>query len=328
MVSTKRAITFGLAFGARTPKLSLTRDNWKEVVTQVEVMGYSGIFIPDHFIPQWDPIAAMAAIAAITEHVDIGSMVFCNDFRHPVIHAKASATLNLISKNRHIFGIGAGWMESDYVTAGIPLDNASTRIERMVEAIKIIRGMWTQESTSFEGKHYHVKNLPKVVGELEFAKPRLMIGGGGPTMLKLAGRYADIANIAFTLGGDPETRFYRAVLDGSYERLGEKVDTISKSAESHGRDPGEIVYSQWIGTRRMFGDPVQDKRDLAKRFGTSVEEISDCTWMMVGEPGEVVESFRKRYDEYGISHYIVDAGDSPSLADLRYLYEKVIKPLS
>jgi probable F420-dependent oxidoreductase len=323
----KERLSFGLAFGLANPKIELQKDNWKDIVTEVEALGFSGIFIPDHFRPQWDPIATMSAIAAVTKNIDIGSTVFCVDYRHPVVYAKASATINLISNNRHIFGIGAGWDLRDYKMSGIPFDKAVTRIKRLEEALQIINGMWTQESTSFEGEYYKVENLPKAVDELEYAKPRLMIGGGGKMMLSLAGRCADIVNIAWRYSGGADW-LHKLVLDGSSERLGEKVDVVKQAAVKAGRDPDELVLSQWIASRRMFGDLDEEKRKLAEAYGSTLDEINNCTWIMAGEPKDVVENFRRRYEDYGISHYILDGGDSPNIEDLKRLSETVVKPLS
>jgi len=317
----------GLAFGTVNPKLNLEKDTWKTIVKEIDKLAFSGIFIVDHLHPQWDPITTMAAIAAVTEKVDIGSLVCSVDYRHPVIYAKSSATINLISNNRHIFGVGAGWDQNEYNWAGIPFDKASTRIHRLEEAVQIIKGMWTQESTSLDGKYYKVKNLPKAVYELEYAKPRLMIGGGGKMTLKLAGRHADIVNIPWRVAKG-ENRYQKMVLDGRYESLGKKVEVVKESAKAYGRDPDEIVYSQWIATRRIHGDPDEEKRKLAKRFNVSVEEISNCTWIMVGEMKDIVEDLRQRYEELGISYFIIDASDSPNVEDLRYLSENLVKPLS
>jgi probable F420-dependent oxidoreductase len=329
-----RNINFGLAFEsfARTRAfnqnpLNLRRDNWRQIASEAEAIGYSGIFIPDHFNPQYESIATMAAFAAVTKKIDVGSIVCCVDYRHPVVYAKASATINLISNNRHIFGIGAGWDENEYIKSGIPFDPWATRIRRLEEAIKIIKGMWTQESTSLEGEYYRVKNLPKAVDELEYAKPRLLIGGGGSTILKMAGRHADVTNISGRLLGG-EDRWHKWVIDGCYEELGKKVDTVRKAAVASGRDPDDIVYSQWIPLIGMFGDPLDYKRKAAKRFGATLEEVNECTWIMADEPEVVVESIKRRHEDYGISHYIIDGGASSSLDDLRLLYEEVIKPLS
>jgi hypothetical protein len=78
----------------------------------------------------------------------------------------------------------------------------------------------------------------------------------------------------------------------------------------------------------MNGDPLEEKKKLASRFGASLDEVNDCTWIMADEPKTVIENIKARYDDYGISHYIIDGGDSPSLEDLKILYETIIKPLS
>jgi len=327
MRTSKHKINFGVALGAPNAILTLKKDNWKELSLKVESLGYSGIFIPDHFYPQWDPIAAMAGIAAITEHIDVGSMVCCVDYRHPIVFAKASATINLISNNRHIFGFGAGWMKEDYKMSGIPFDKAVTRIRRMEEAIKIIRGIWTKESTSFNGEHFQVEDVPKAVYELEYAKPRLMIGGGGKLVLKLAGKYADIANIFVGMQDDPGKN-QRIVREGSFNNIGKKVERVRDSAVKAGRDPDELVYSQWIATRRMIGDPDEEKKKLVERFGVTLDEINDCTWIMAGEPSELVEKFKRLYDEFGISHFIIDGGDAPNIEELEFISKNIIKPLS
>jgi probable F420-dependent oxidoreductase len=327
MSSKRDKISIGLAFGTVSPQLNLEKDTWKSLVQRIEALGFSGIFIVDHLHPQWDPITTMAAIGAVTERIDVGSMVCSVDYRHPVIYAKSSATINLISNNRHIFGIGAGWDQNEYNWAGIPFDKASTRIRRLEEAVQIIKGMWTQESTSLDGKYYQVKNLPKAVYEQEYARPRLMIGGGGKMTLRLAGRHADIVNVAWRIAKG-ENRYHKMMLDGTFERLGEKVEIVRESAKESGRDPDEIVYSQWIATRRIHGDPLEEKKKLAKRFNVSVDEISGCTWIMVGEMKDIVEDLRQRYEEFGISHFIIDASDSPNVEDLEYLSENLVKPLS
>ena len=325
MSTSKYGINFGIKLG--TSSFPLKKDNWRELVSRVESLGFSGIFVQDHFIPQWDPLASMAGIAAVTKHIDVGSMVCCVDFRHPVVYAKASATINLISNNRHIFGIGAGWMKEDYDMSGIPFDKAITRVRRLKEAIQIIKGMWTQESTSFDGKYYQVDRLPKAVPEIEYAKPRLMIGGGRKMMLNLAGTYADIVNILVGLqSGWSDKR--RLVVEGSFENLGKKVAMVRDAATAAGRDADELVYGQYLTTWRMQGDPDEGKRKLAEGFGASVDEISDCTWIMAGEAQDVVGGFKRRYEEYGITHYVIDYWDSPGIADLEYISEKIIKPLS
>ena len=174
---------------------SLPETGWQERVRRIEALGYSSLFCPDHFGPQWDPVALLAAAASVTETLKVGSLVYDVDYRHPVILAKAAATVQILSAGRHEFGIGAGWMKSDYDEAGLTYDRPGIRIERLEEALQIIRGMWTQERTSFEGGHYRVSQIAQAAELPSGGQPKILIGGGGQKVLSVAGRYADIVGI-------------------------------------------------------------------------------------------------------------------------------------
>jgi alkanesulfonate monooxygenase SsuD/methylene tetrahydromethanopterin reductase-like flavin-dependent oxidoreductase (luciferase family) len=152
---------------------SLPAHDWAERLRRIEALGYSSVFWPDHFGSQWDPTTALAAAAVATERLHVGTLVYDVDYRHPVIHAKAAATLHLLSGGRHEFGIGAGWMESDYREAGMPYDPPGVRISRLDEALQIIRGMWTQEKTSFEGEHYRIREIARAAELPEGACPKM-----------------------------------------------------------------------------------------------------------------------------------------------------------
>src|SRR5262245_15350111 len=185
-----RAFRFAVQVG------KLPADGWLERVRRIEQLGYSTLFLPDHFGDQWEPATATAAAAAVTERLNVGALVYDVDYRHPVVYAKSAATLQLLSHGRHEFGIGAGWMQTDYAQAGIQYDSPGTRIERLEEAVQIIRSMWEQDSTTFEGKHYRVQGIARAAGALTAGgRPRILIGGGGRRLLGVAGRQADIVGI-------------------------------------------------------------------------------------------------------------------------------------
>src|SRR3981081_3360642 len=113
---------------------------WKEKARQVESLGYSALYLPDHFTDQLGPVAALMSAADATTRLRIGSLVFDNDYRHPVVLAKEAATLDLLSDGRFDLGLGAGWMASDYEQAGIPFDGPGQRISRKEGALQIIKG--------------------------------------------------------------------------------------------------------------------------------------------------------------------------------------------
>ncbi len=217
---------------------TLPSDGWVDRVTRIEALGYSSLFCPDHFGPQWDPIALLSAAAAVTERLRVGSLVYDVDYRHPVILAKAAATIQILSGGRHEFGIGAGWMKSDYDEAGFEYDRPGLRIERLEEALQIIRSMWTQEKTSFEGGHYRVREIAQAAPLPAGTRPRILIGGGGQKLLTVAGRYADIVGINPSI---PEGRVTnQTAADLAPERVAQKIGWVHEAAERVGRSFDEI----------------------------------------------------------------------------------------
>src|SRR5205809_2402773 len=113
---------------------------WRETAKGAESMGYSTLYVPDHFSDLPGPVAALMAAADATTTLRVGSLVFDNDYRHPVVLAKEAATLDLLSEGRLEFGLGAGWMRTDYEESGIPFDEPAVRVERFEEALAIVRG--------------------------------------------------------------------------------------------------------------------------------------------------------------------------------------------
>jgi probable F420-dependent oxidoreductase len=141
----------------------------------------------------------LTAAAAATTRLRVGSLVFDNDYRHPVVLAKEAATLDLLSDGRFDLGLGAGWMASDYEQAGIPFDGPGTRIVRLEEALQIIRGLFGGAPFSFAGVHYRIKDLEGSPLPVQKPHPPILLGGGGRRMLRLAAREADIVNVNFDL---------------------------------------------------------------------------------------------------------------------------------
>jgi probable F420-dependent oxidoreductase len=288
---------FGLAtFGSRW--YSPNQENWVSAVKHIEELGFSTIFIPDHFMePQWEPVAAMAAVAAVTKKLKVGTSVFDVDYRHPVILAQASATIHMISNGRHEFGIGAGWYKDEYLKAGIPFDPAWKRIQRLEEAVKIIKSLWINETTSFEGKHYQIKELHRISPPFE-GRPSLLIGGGGKTMLRLAGRHADIVNISASI---PKGVYDReVVLASSSDKLKEKLEWIHGSAAKVGRDPDELEISMWSPRIKITDDPNSFLKPWAERFKMSYEELNNWTYLLVGSAHEIREKLIQWNEDYGV----------------------------
>ncbi len=295
--------------------------SWVESVRRVETLGFSSVFLPDHFGTQWDPMTALPAVAAVTERLKVGALVYDVDYRHPVIYAKASATLHLLSGGRHEFGLGAGWMEDDYQQAGMTYDRPGLRIERLDEALQIIRMMWEQERSSFEGKHYRIDGIAQATELPKGERPKILIGGGGKRLLGLAGRHADIVGINPSL---PEGRVINTTAaDLAPERVREKVGWVREAASKAGRDPDEIELNSLVFVVAITDDPSSIRQALASSSGMTEDEVADCPLFLTGSAAEIRDRLEKRREQTGISYVVIQNGEH-----LEPFAESVLAPLA
>ncbi len=302
---------------------SLPTDGWIERVQRIESLGYSSVFCPDHFGPQWDPIALLSAAAAVTEKLRVGSLVYDVDYRHPVILAKAAATIHLLSGGRHEFGIGAGWMRSDYDESGLAYDRPGLRIERLDEALQIIRSMWTQERTSFEGGHYRVREIAQAAELPPGERPRILIGGGRQKVLTVAGRYADIVGIN---PGIPEgVVTNRTAQDLAPERVGQKIGWVREAAERAGRDFDAIELNSLVFVVSIGDDPSAIRSALSESTGMTPEQVADCPLFLTGSAAEICERLEKRREQTGISYIVIQGRE---LEQVERFAEAVVEPLA
>ena len=307
-------------FGVQIASLPL--DSWPESARRIEALGYSSIFIPDHFSEQWDPTVTLAGIAAATSRLKVGTLVYDVDYRHPVVFAKAAATLHQMSGGRHEFGIGAGWMESDYLEAGLPYDPPGVRIARLEEALQIIVSMWEKERTSFEGEHYQIREIARAAPASEVGRPPILIGGGGKRILSLAGRWADIVGINPKMVAGrvtPETP-----ADSAPERIREKVAWVRAGAERAGRDPDEIEFNALTFVTAITDDPSPLRAALAKSSGMTVAQVTDCPLFLTGSAAEIRDRLEQRREETGISYIVIQGRDE---AVLEQFAKEILEPL-
>src|SRR5437763_4500397 len=148
-MSKPRPLRFGVSV-----HVSKSRAELSVIARQAEELGYSTLLLPDHLGDQLSPIPALVAAADATSALRVGSLVFDNDFRHPVLLAKEAATLDVLSEGRLELGLGAGWMKPEYDQAGIPFDRAGVRIGRVEEAIRIVKGLFADGPVEFAGQYY------------------------------------------------------------------------------------------------------------------------------------------------------------------------------
>lgn len=173
---------------------------WLDHARRIEDAGVSVLLLRDHFSAgaygqQPAPFSALAAVAAATARLHVGTLVLANDFRHPVLVAHEAATLHQLSGGRFELGLGAGWYRPEYEAAGLAFQPARQRIDRLEEALTIISGLLGGARVDQAGTSYQVTGLSLDVLPPLQGRPRLVVGAGGPRMLGVAARYADTVGL-------------------------------------------------------------------------------------------------------------------------------------
>jgi probable F420-dependent oxidoreductase len=283
---------------------------------RVESLGYSTLTLPDHFDDQLAPVPALQCIADATTELRVGATVHDNDYKHPVVLAKELATLDLLSDGRLQVGLGAGWMATDYEQSGIVYDPPGVRIDRMLEGLAVIRGAFGPAAFSFSGEHYTITDYNGLPKPLQ-SPPPLMIGGGGPRVLRIAAREADIVGVNATLTSGAIDAASFATMTA--EAVDEKLAIVTEAAEKAGRlDAIELSVRAFIVY--VTDDIDGGLRTLAEFTGASVEMIAESPFALVGPPAKIVDDLLDRRARWGFSYVVVGQNDiepfAPVVAEL------------
>ena len=305
-------------FGVTLPQIKRT---WQEAAAsarEFDALGFDSLWVCDHVygvpmpnLPILEAWTELAAVAAITEHAKLGTLVTPPFFRNPAILAKQIATLDQIAPGRVIAGLGAGWFQPEFEQTGCAFPGTRERLRALEECVQIMKGMWSGEKTTFAGRHFHVS---EALCEPKPAKlPEILIGGGGEQVLMgIAARHADTWN-------------NMAVFQG---QLAQKVKALRRRCEEIGRDPESIEISQQC-TVVIAEDDTQAKAALAKagkvfggHMGSAIEEHG--IW---GSPGTVAERI-ERHRALGVSLFVIEFFGRDTREPARLFAEKVMPAFS
>jgi probable F420-dependent oxidoreductase len=289
-----------------------TARSWAYQARRAEGLGYSTLLMPDHFGDQLAPVPALAAVAAATTTLRMGSLVFGNDYRHPVNLAKEAATLDLLSDGRFEMSIGAGWMKTDYEEAGITYDTPKVRVERFEEAVAVLQGLLrTDGPFSFDGTYYRVRDHALLPRPVQRPGPPLIIGGGGKRVLTFAARNADIVSINVNLRegtGGAET-----APNASPERTREKVAWVKEAA---GTRFDELELNALIGFVMVTDDAAGIADAMAPHFGIEPADALHIPLALLGTLDEMAEELQWRREEYDISYWSIEADSWEALGPM------------
>lgn len=278
-----------------------------KLAQRAEELGYDSFMIPDHLGNQVGPIAALGALAVATDRIRIGTAMLANGFRHPAILAKDAATIDVLSGGRLELGLGAGWMREEFDKAGIAYDRPGARIEKLEETLQILDVLLRGRECTFEGKHYRVDGLKGSPRPRQGPRPPIAVGGGGPRMLALAARYADIISVAPPTNSDGKLLLSGITMDSTIER----VEVIRRAAGDRFAD----IELNWTITMILVTDDKQQAAEMAlgaldQGFPPNIEvdtrltvdDILESPYLAIGSHEEIADRIRAVRAKTGMSY--------------------------
>ncbi|MGI8795608.1 MAG: TIGR03560 family F420-dependent LLM class oxidoreductase [Acidimicrobiia bacterium] len=293
-----------MKFGVHAGLQNTTTDELQGLWRRIEDHGFEWISIWDHFYAAdatggavcLEAVGTHAALALATERVRCGSLVYSVGYRHPAVLANAMATIDHLAGGRVTLGLGAGWHQGEYDAYGIPFPAAGVRLRQLEEAIQCVRGLLTDDVTTFEGEHFRLQDArcePKPVQD----RLPIWIGGGGEKVtLRIAARHADGWNVPFIPPDD----------------YAHKVGVLDAHCEREGRDPREVTRAVNVGLAWHEGDLEAQFGAIANfvRPGVltgSVQEVVD----RVGAYGDagaewVILAMRAPFDVDGLDRFAAE----------------------
>jgi len=313
-MSHKRPFRFSLqSFNTDSPA------NWRTLISKTEDLGYSSFFLADHFLSvgpalegTYHPPQMLGAVPAIamaleqTSTLRVGCRVFCNDYRHPVMLAKEAATMDYLSGGRLEFGLGAGWIKTEYEAAGMAFDEFPERFERFAETVHAYKAFMSGEPLQIEGDHINWSGFSGTPAPAQQPWPPLMIGGGSKKILEFAGREADIVSLNFNnragmLGPD-------GMNSGLAEATARKVEWIKNGAGDR-FDDIELEIGAYNTIITDHQQPTAAA--IGEALGMSAEAILSHPHCLIGSVDFICEELERRREAYGISYIaVLDDGEN------------------
>ncbi len=293
----------------------------REMVQFAENNSFSHAWFSDHFMMTADAVntlayecfTAMMAAVSYTEKLRIGSLVFCNNYRHPSVLAKQIASLDHFSKGRIEFGYGGGWKEVEYNQYGLEFPSTGTRLRQMIEGIKVIRELWTQERANFKGEFYELNDAVSFPKPYQEPYPDIWVGTmyGRPKMLNLAAEFADGINLAWAY---------------TVESFEDKMKQLDELCEKYNRKPSDLRRSYGVWTR-IYESEEEKKtvwKEVAEKRDFTPEQIEErYKGSMHGTIEEIIE-WMKDYKKLGVEQFIFMFPMNKEIEQMKIMSEEII----
>jgi F420-dependent oxidoreductase-like protein len=298
----------------RTERSSKLFNLFQDVVLECERLGYYSVWLDDHLMLEEMPIlecwTTLSALSSATKKIRLGTMVTCNSFRNPSLLAKMTATLDNVSNGRLELGIGAGVQNKEHIAYGFPFPSSKKRIERLKEAVEIIKKMWKEEKASYMGKHYTIRDAVCEPKPLQKPHPPITIGGGGEKLtLRVTAQHAD----RYDLGYLPSLDLYK-----------HKLKILEKHCKAVGRNFQEIEKSCWPAGQIFIGENRKKIEEKVLQWApkdVSPEDFAQTN--LVGTPEDCLKQIQL-YANLGVTHFMLFFGDLPDPRGLRLFAKEIV----
>jgi probable F420-dependent oxidoreductase len=283
---------------------------WTGLARRAEDLGYSTLFTTDHYFGPGSisdasghrpvdvaPLTAMTAAAMATTRLRVGCRVFCANYHNPVMLAKETATLDMLSEGRVEVGLGAGWVAAEYEGLGIAMERPGLRIERLAETVEVLRAHWAGEPLDLKRTFVRASGFAGRPRPVQQPHPPIFIGGGAPRVLRLAGRLADIVSINFNnaagqLGAG-------SVASSTRDATVEKIGWIREGAGGRFGDLELEIAAYFIA---ISDDPADAVAAMARRFGVTPDELAEHPHALIGSAAQICDKLEQRRGELGVSY--------------------------
>jgi probable F420-dependent oxidoreductase len=289
-------------FGVMAPRAE-SATQYRDAARKWEDLGYSTLFVPDHFVDHpLAPIPAMAMVAEATSRLRVGALVLGNDYKHPVVLAREAATIDLLSDGRLELGVGAGWMTADYDKAGLALDPPAVRVDRLAESLAVLKGLFADGPLTYAGKHYQINDLDGGPTPVQRPHPPIIVGGGGRRVLTLAAQEADIVGINANLrGGTAEHPGSARSLSGG--ATDQKLAWVRAGADDRFDD---LEIQQYAGFVHFTDDRTSLAEAMAPAFGVTPDVALETPIALVGTTAQMIDDLLARRARWQMSYIVVD----------------------
>lgn len=281
------------------------RASWLQLAQTVEDVGFDALYVADHPGICASPFVALAAAAAVTERIGLGTCVVNAGVWEPMALANAVATLDVLSQGRAILGVGAGHAPAEWTAVGRSFPTAGARVTRLIELVEATRALLAGGPVTYDGHFFQL-----VAAELDEPRPLqedipLLIGGNGDRVLRFAGRHATVAGV--TGAGRTLSDGHHHEVEWSRDQLDRKVELIRSAGQGSGNGcdiealvQGVVITNDRVATARALADEIS---------GASTEDLLGTPFIWIGTIDQIVDNLGRFEDSFGIARYVVRAAD-------------------